>query len=151
MKNTVSWNLTVPAAAVWGTDGSNPTSADAFVGATIAATNDANANNTTSGNKLKVFAWTNVSGVAAAAINCAYTPGGNAISASDITSTATGTLAHPGATMAACAAATTVTFLGGGLAPVQTGEYVYGISVAAAQAYSAGTYTGSVVYTATAL
>ncbi len=152
LRNTITYSLSASALTAWGVDGSAPTAANAFSSSTLSASNDANANNTTAGNTLKLWAWTNIQGTATGTVHCAYTPGTNAITGTHIASADIGSgIGHPGATLQACSTSTTVTFPGGGTAPVSTATYEYTITAANAATYSAGSYTGEVVYTATAL
>lgn len=133
--DTVSWATTfsipgVPTAPVAG----NNTSVDwngAAPGITVASTT----------NTLTVYAWTNAS---AGTINCTaptWVPATGGPANADFTVTATGTLPHPGANLSACAS----TPFGSNTVATGTWQYILGGTPAN---WKAGTYTGTVTYTA---
>jgi hypothetical protein len=92
---------------------------------------------------VSVSAWTNGTG---ATINCAaptWTPATGGPANTDFGVTATGTLPHPGATLGAC---TSTAIPSNSLA---TGTWAYALTGTPAN-WTAGSYTASVLYTATA-
>ena len=133
--DTVSWTtaFSIPAAPTAAVDGNN-TAVNwngALPTATVTPTNDT----------LTVYAWTNAN---TGSINCAVpsmTPAGGPANA-DFTVTVTGTLPHPGANLGTC---TSTNF---GSNTIATGTWKYVLGGTAAN-WKAGTYTGTVLYTAT--
>lgn len=134
-QDTVSWAATlsipaVPTAPVSGNttvvpwDGTVPT-----------------VSTTATGNVLNVAAWTNAG---SATINCSVgtwsATGGPANSS--FTVGTTGTLPHPGGNLGACASTTI------GTNTLLTGTWTYALT-GTATSWTAGTYTNSVLYTAT--
>jgi hypothetical protein len=146
---TVANTIAITQSAVggnWGVDSSDPTISSLF--GTTSATNDANANNTTAGKNLKMWAWTNITG--GGTITCAVTPGASPIVSSDLQAVSVGSgIGHPaGADLGAQCGAPTVTFTPVGTIKTDTWEYNF---IGLPSGYIAGSYTTQVKYTAAAI
>ena len=130
----------------WGTDPLDPTVAALF--GLASSINDANGSNTTAGNNLKMWTWTNISG--GGAISCAVTPGGSPILSADLHAVSVGAgVGHPaGGNLNAQCGAPSVTFMPVGSIKTDTWEYSF---IGLPSSYVAGTYTSAVKYTASAI
>ena len=145
MANTITFTQSA-VGGNWGVNASDPTVASLFGSGTTA--NDANSNNTTASNNLKMWTWTNISG--GGTVTCAVLPGGSPIVASDVQAASIGGgIGHPaGANLGAQCGAPTVTYTPVG--PVKTDTWAYNF-IGSPTGYLAGTYSSQVKYTASAI
>lgn len=137
VQDTITWTtaFSIPAVPTTPTNGSNTGVNWDGTAPTVTAT--------TAGGSISVAAWTNGAG---ATINCAaptWTPATGGPVNGDFGVTATGSLPHPGTNLGSCASTAIP------VNSLATGTWAYALTGTPAN-WKAGSYTASVLYTATA-